>query len=425
MNNKTNLSRRSFIGMGSLAGAGMLLSGNPLMSQTLSAQSLPELPLSGNPPSALPLQQGNPDNQEKESSSGKTFKLGLIGCGNRSKALITALNSVPELEISALCDIVPHKTEQRSQLIKGGVKPKFVNSLDELLTLTDLDAIVVVTPNDTHREIVIASLEAGRHVFCEKPVALSVADCNDIIGVVERTRKHLQIGHQRRHSTLYKNLVEVIQTKPVGKILQSTLYDFRGDWRVPEADEYPPETPYWRLSQKRSGGVVYEMGAHIIDVNNWVFNSEPVSVSSLQGVNNFSLRKRDSSDHSGVLVYYANGSLLNYGGNLYNYGSTALDTFFGVNGTVQVGNGQISIHYGSPAGFPKPKDLPQPETVPLIANNPETEGVIDQFRHFVKVLDGKAKPFPDAYISRQTVQIMEGSVRSALEKRVIDVRELG
>lgn len=402
MSSNKNLSRRGFIAMSSLAGTGLLLSGNPLAAQSLHAA-----------PSSV------------ESASDKKFKIGIIGCGNRSKALIGALNHVPELEIAALCDIVPHKTQQRAQLIKTGAKPVHVSRLEELLHIADLDAIVVVTPNDTHKEIVIASLEAGKHVFCEKPLALTVADCNDIIGVVDRTRKSLQIGHQRRHSPVYKNLVEVIRTKPVGKILQSSLYDYRGDWRVPEADEYPADTPYWRLDQKRSGGVVYEMGAHIIDVNNWIFDSEPVSVSSLQGVNNFSLRKRDSADHAGVLVQYANGSLLNYGGNLYNYGSTAFDTFFGVNGTVQVGNGNIYIRYGFPNGFPRPANLPQPETISLTGNNPESDGVVEQFNYFVKVIDGKEKAFPDAFISRQSVQIMEASVRSAQERRVIDVRELG
>jgi predicted dehydrogenase len=167
------------------------------------------------------------------------------------------------------------------------------------------------------------------------------------------------------------------------------------------------------------------MGAHIIDVNNWVFDSEPVAVSSLQGVNNFSLRKRDSSDHAGVLVQYANGAMMNYGGNVYNYGGSAMDTFFCVNGTVQIGAGQISVSYGSPNGFPKPKDLPAPEKLPMRGNNPEGDGVVEELKHFAKVLAGAAKPYPDGYIGRQTVQICEGSVRSAQERRVIDVKDLG
>jgi len=239
---------------------------------------------------------------------------------------------------------------------------------------------------------------------------------------MERTRKAVQVGHQRRHAGGYKTLIETIRNKPLGQILQSNLYDYRGDWRVPDADEYPADTPYWRMSQQRSGGVVYEMGAHIIDVNNWVFDSAPIAVCSLQGVNNHSLRKRDSSDHAGVLVEYANGAMMNYGGNVYNYGSTSFDTFFCMNGTLQMGGGVLSIKYGFPRGFEAPKDMPKPEEVPLRGGG---SAEVEQMKYFAKVMNGDEKPFPDAYQGRQCVQVMEGSLRSAVEQRTIDVRELG
>jgi predicted dehydrogenase len=393
MSDERKMSRRGFIGTTGLAGVGMMLSNNPLAA-TVSGM---------------------------EADASKKFKMAIIGCGNRSKTIISALNDVPEIEIIALCDIVPHKMEQRAQLIKSGDKPKFMKELKEVLRMEQLDAVAVITPNGTHKDIVIESLEAGKHVFCEKPMALTVADCNEMIGAVGRTRKALQIGTPRRHAPSYKKLIEIIRTRPVGQILQSSLFDYRGDWRVPEADEYPAGTPYWRLDQTKSGGVAYEMGNHIIDVNNWVFDSEPIAVCSLQGVNNFSLRKRDSSDHAGVLVEYANGSMMNYGGNVYNYGAKALDTFFGMNGTVQMGEGNITVKYGYPPGFPKSGELPEAETIQM----PAGEGVVEQLKHFAKVMDGKEKPYPDGYIARQTVQIMEASLIAALERRVVDVKELG
>ena len=394
-----NFSRRNFIGLTGLAGAGLALSGNPIMA-------------------AQPF-------RPRETNAAGKFKVGIIGCGNRSKTIISALNSVPELEMTALCDIVPHKMGQRAELIKTGVKPKFVNSLGELLKMNELDAIFVITPNDTHRDIVIAALEAGKHVWCEKPLALTVAECNDILGAATRTGKMLQVGNQRRHSPAYKALIDVVRNKPLGKILQADLFDYRGDWRVPDADEYPAGTAYWRLSQRQSGGVVYEMGAHIIDVNNWVFDSEPVSVFSLQGVNNFTLRKRDSSDYAGVLVQYANGAMMNYGGNVYNYGASAMDTWFFERASVQMGGSKIFIKYGSPPGFPKPADMPQNEEITIKDENREGDGVETQLHHFVKVLEGTEKPYPDGNIGRMCVQVMEGANRSGVARRAIDVRELG
>ena len=405
MDNKI-FSRRNFIGLTGLAGAGLALSDNPLMA-------------------AQPL-------HTKETYAAGKFKVGIIGCGNRSKTIISRLNDVPELEMTALCDMVPHKMEQRAQLIKTGVKPKFVNSLDELLKMPELNAILIITPNDTHRDIAIAALEAGKHVWCEKPMAMTVAECNDMLGAVARTGLSLQVGTQHRHSATYKTLVNVVRTRPLGQILQSTLFDFRNDWRVPEADEYPAGTAYWRMSQRRSGGVVYEMGAHIIDVNNWVFDSEPVSVLSLQGVNNFTLRKRDSSDHACVIVQYANGAQMIYGGNNYNYGAMAQDTWFFENGSVQldglfstIADGKVLVKYGSPAGFPKPTNMPKPEEVIIKNENPGGDGVTEQFQHFAKVLDGKEKPYPDGIIGRRCVRVLDGSIRASVARRAIDVRELG
>lgn len=399
---KNDFSRRKFLerSIVGAAGAGLIMSGSPILAQTANMGSASSTPA-------------------------KKFKIGVVGCGNRSKTIIGALNSVPEIEIAALCDIVTHKMGQRAALITSGDKPQFIEDYDKMLKLSELDAIAVITPNYTHRDLVIKALEAGKHVFCEKPMALTVEDCNDMIGACERAGKAMQFGTQRRHSVVYKRLVEVIRTKPLGTILQSSLYDFRGDWRVPDADEYPNGMGYWRLDQSKSGGIVYEMGAHIIDVNNWIFDSVPESVTCLQGVNNFTLRKRNSSDHAGVVVEYANGAMMNYGGNCYNYGSTALDTWFCSKGTVQMGGGKASVKYGYPRGFDNPGKLPESEIVDLRGDNPESEGVVDEMKHFAKVLAGEAKAYPDGNIARQTVQICEASVRSAKERRTIDVKELG
>ena len=397
---ETNFSRRNFIGMTGIAGAGLALSGSPLMAtQTLQSQV--------------------------QMQTSRKFKMGLIGCGNRCRQIVDALNNVQEIEMTAFCDVMPHKMQLRAEQVNSSVKPQLVPKVDDLLKMQELDCIAIFTENDSHRDITIAGLQAGKHVWCEKPMGLTVAECNDIIGEVGRTGKLLQIGHQRRHSPEYIALIEAVRSRPLGTVLQSSLFDYRGDWRVPEAHEAPEGTTYWRLIQKLSGGVVYEMGAHIIDINNWIFDSEPVAITSLQGVNNFTLRKRDSSDHAGVLVEYANGSLMNYGGNVYNYGSTALDTWFCVHGTVQHGGGNLTIRYGSPPGFPRPQNMPQNEQISLRTDNREGDGAAEQFRHFAKAMDGKAKPFPDMYDGRRCVQILEGSVRAANERRVINVRELG
>jgi predicted dehydrogenase len=397
MNEKKNFSRRSFIERTLIGAAGTGLAfSNPLMAKSS-------------------------DMISRKTIAAGQFKIGILGCGNRSKTIISALNEVPEIAIGALCDLVPHKMTRRSELIKKGPKPVFFTDMREMLNQDDLDAVAVLTPNYMHKDHTVAALESGKDVFCEKPMALTVADCNEMIATVQRTRKALQIGTQRRHSSAFKMLVETIRNSSVGKILQSDLNDYRGDWRVPGDDEYSPGVEYWRLDQSKCGGVIYEMGAHIIDANNWIFDSEPLSVSSIQGVNNLSLRRRDSMDHAGVLVRYANNALMNYGGNLYNYGQSAANTFYGVNGSVMFDGKEISIRYGHPRGFPIQEELPKPVKKEV----PKEDGVVMEMKYFARVLAGEKKPYPDGYIGRQTVQICEAAMRSAKERREIDIRELG
>jgi UDP-N-acetyl-2-amino-2-deoxyglucuronate dehydrogenase len=354
-------------------------------------------------------------------SHGKPYKIGILGCGNRSKAHISALNGVPEIEIAALCDVVPYKMDRREALIKKGPKPRHYTDLEKMVRQDDLDAVAVVLPNYLHKMGAIAAMEAGRHIFCEKPMALTVTDCNQMIAVSERTRRAIQIGTQRRHSKRYQTAVETIRKASVGQILSSDINSYRGDWRVPAADEYPPGVQYWRLNQDQCGGVVYEMGAHIIDVNNWIFDSEPVTVVSLQSVNDLALRTRDSTDHGGVLVRYANGAMMNYGGNLYAYGSSGADYFFAVNGTIKLGEGDLEINYGYARGFPSQEPLPKPVKMKLSGG----EGTSDEWKYFARVLAGQADPYPDGYTGRQAIQICQGAIVSAQEKKVVNVEELG
>ncbi len=363
---------------------------------------------------------GNRPSIDKPSHGGP-YKIGILGCGNRSKAHISALKDVPEIEIAALCDVVPHKMDEKAKLIRKGPELRKYADIEKMLKQEDLDAIAVVLPNHLHKMGTIAALQAGKQVFCEKPMAITVADCNEMIAISKSTQRAIQIGTQRRHGSSYKKAVETIRKASVGKILSSDINSYRGDWRVPAENEYPAGEEYWRLNQDKCGGVVYEMGAHTIDVNNWIFDSEPVTVVSLQGVNDPALRTRNSADHGGVLVRYANGALMNYGGNLYAYGPSGADYFFAVNATIKLGEGDLEINYGHARGVPAQELLPKPVKMKMSGG----DGTTDQWKHFVRVLAGQADPYPDGYMGRQSIQICQGSVISAREKTVVNVSDLG
>jgi predicted dehydrogenase len=155
------------------------------------------------------------------------------------------------------------------------------------------------------------------------------------------------------------------------------------------------------------------MGAHTIDVNNWIFGSEPVTVACLQGVNDPDLRKRDSADHGGVLVRYANDALMNYGGNLYTNGPAAADYFFTTKSTIALGDNKLAINFTKGAGSPMNLDLPG------------GDGTNDQWKYFAKVLAGEADPYPNGHAARQSIQICQGAMISAKERTIVNVKDLG
>lgn len=355
----------------------------------------------------------------ESSRSRGPFKIGILGCGSRSRAHIAALNDVPEIDIAALCDVMPGKMDQRAGMIRKKPQPRKYEEMEKMIAQEDLDAVAIVLPNHLHKTATIAALQAGRHVFCEKPMALTVADCNEMIAAADRAGKAIQIGTQRRHGARYKAAVEAMRAASVGRILSSAVNSYRGDWRHPAKGEYPDGVPYWRLIQEQCGGVVYEMGAHVIDFNNWIFDSEPVTVASLQGVNHPALPKRDSTDHGAVLVRYANDALMNYGGNLYTQGAAGADYFFAANATVALEEQRLAIHYGGGRGTSN--RAPAPSAIEL----PAGDGTSEQWKHFAKVLAGEADPYPSGQIGRQTIQICQAASLSARERSIISVKDLG
>ncbi len=395
MTNKKKFSRRNFIerSIMGIASSGLILSGSPLI--------------------ASPLGWGT-------SFTGKPFKLGIIGCGNRAVPQIRGINQIPELEIAALCDIVPEKMEEKKRMVKRGT-PKLYTDYQNLLRQDDLDVVAIITPNYLHREQTVAAFEAGKHVLCEKPMALNVKDCNAMIAAAKEAGKALQIGTQRRHETPYRRAIEKIHQGEVGKILYSDISTYRSDWAVLSPDPKVDRQLNWRLDKKKVGGVAFEQGAHTIDLNNWIIGSEPVEVIGRVGVNNKTMRPRTSDDHAAIIAHYANGAVTNYGGNLYHYGPVIPDYYFAEKATISLSAKEFSMHYGYPKGVPHTEPLPKSVTMDL----PPRDGELKQWQHFVKVMKGEAKAYPDGITGRMAIQVMYGAEVSTEQGCAVKVSELG
>ncbi len=220
----------------------------------------------------------------------ETLNVGLLGCGGMAKALAKALGRVPRARISRVCDVVEDaaRTAGVEFTVPWGTSP------EEVLADPAVGAVIVATPNFTHADLVGQAAQAGKHIFCEKPMALTVADCDRMIAVTRSAGVHLCIGHVLRYLPVFDHMKRLIDGGIIGEPFAVRVSRL-GGWG---------ERAAWRQRRDLSGGPLFEINAHEIDYMRYILG-EPVSVyaSGTQAV----VKQADFEDTIFLTVRYAGG----------------------------------------------------------------------------------------------------------------------
>ena len=128
----------------------------------------------------------------------KKLKIGIIGCGGIANGKhMPALKRIKEVEMVAFCDIIPERAEKAANKF-GTPDAKVYTDYKELLKDKSIDVVHVLTPNREHSFITVDALESGKHVMCEKPMAINSAEAQKMLDAARRTGKKLTIGYQNR-----------------------------------------------------------------------------------------------------------------------------------------------------------------------------------------------------------------------------------
>jgi len=233
----------------------------------------------------------------------RRVRVAIIGYGFRAAGIVWHLQQLPEMfEVVAVCDV------DEVRLAEARKMGDFATYEDygELLAGEELDAVVVATPQDSHCEITLAALAAGAGVYCEKPMALTLADCDAMIAAADEAGKLLMIGQQMRHSVHLLTLAKMVADGEVGDPRFMWCREFRNPF---------PATMRWAFDKTRSGGLLVEKSCHHFDVFNWLADSRPVRVFASGDA---AVHKRifdvDSTiaDHAVVTVEYESGCRASY-----------------------------------------------------------------------------------------------------------------
>jgi len=226
-----------------------------------------------------------------------TLNVALIGCGEQGRVLLNAALKIPHIRFRAVCDIWPYNRTYGERLLKKfGHDPKPYEDYREMLASTPgLDAVIVATPDFMHSEHTCAALKAGHHVYCEKLMSNTVEGARAMVRTARETGKLLQIGHQRRSNPRYLHARDhlINEAHLLGRITNSSAQwnravtedlGFPASQALAEATlhkygyENMHEFRNWRWFKRYAGGVISDLGAHQIDVFNWMLGSNPVSV---------------------------------------------------------------------------------------------------------------------------------------------------
>ena len=205
-------------------------------------------------------------------------RIGVIGLGWR--AGVTKYWHQPNGRsiVVAGADIDP----VRLQKFRERINPDADVTLDyrELLERKDIDAIAVMTPDHCHEEHAVAALRAGKHVYCEKPLAITVEGCDRILEAWRESGKHFMIGFNMRYMNMYRTMKEIVDSGEIGEVKAVWVRHFVG-----LGSDYYYHS--WHGSSRHTTSLLLQKGSHDIDIIHWITGRYAVKVAAFGGVDYF------------------------------------------------------------------------------------------------------------------------------------------
>ncbi|WP_411973279.1 Gfo/Idh/MocA family protein [Sphingobacterium sp. Lzh-3] len=269
------------------------------------------------------------------------INLGFIGVGKQSYTLMNGLNRCKEIASLAACDVDRKKlaafiaatTKKQTELSKAQTEIKAYHHYRELLDRKDIDAVVIATPDHWHAQIAVDAAKAGKDIYCEKPLALTIAEGRAMVDATRKYKRVFQTGSMQRSSYNFRQAAELVLNGYIGKIKEINVSvgepvkqcdlpsmpapDYL-DWDMwvgpsPYRGYNPILSPpleddkwaWWRGYRDFGGGYITDWGAHMFDIVQWALGmdeSGPVQFNP----------PKEANSNSGLSFSYANGVRVNH-----------------------------------------------------------------------------------------------------------------
>ncbi len=324
------------------------------------------------------------------------IQFAIIGCGRIAQRHAEHINKFGKLV--AVCDIVKEKADAMAKQYNATA---YYNAADLLANEKSIDVVSICSPNGLHASHSIQSLKAGFHVLCEKPMAINVNDCGEMIKVAEQMNKRLFAIKQNRFNPPVEAVKKVIDEGKLGKIFSVQLTCF---WNRNE-DYYQNS---WKGTKDLDGGTLYTQFSHFVDLLYWMVGDikdvEAYTANyAHQGIIEF-------EDTGVVILKFQNGAIgtINYTVNSYGKNMEGSLTIFGEKGTIKIGGQYLNeLEYQNIEGY-KIENLATGNTANNYGNYQGSMSNHDKiYANLVDVLTNNASISTSAFEGLKTVEIID------------------
>ncbi|MEK7707362.1 MAG: Gfo/Idh/MocA family oxidoreductase, partial [Verrucomicrobiota bacterium] len=307
----TEFNRRDFLRGGSVATLMAMMGGVPLIAQVA------------------------PEKAEEAKVPVTKIKVAVIGLGLWGREILDQLGRLPQVEIAAICDNYPAMVRRSAGKAPGAAQ---VEDYKAVLDNKDIQAVIIATPTHLHKDVAIAALQAGKHVYCEAPLAHTIEDAKAIAQAAKNAVGQVfQAGLQMRSDPQRHFLLPFIRSGALGKfVMARAQWHKKQSWRSASPNPEREKAVNWRLSQKTSSGLIGEIGIHQLDQAAWFLNALPVSVGGYSAILRGDNDGRDVPDTVQLIVEHASGVRLIYDATLANSFDSDYEIYYGTDAAVML-----------------------------------------------------------------------------------------
>jgi myo-inositol 2-dehydrogenase/D-chiro-inositol 1-dehydrogenase len=331
-----------------------------------------------------------------------TVRFGLLGAGRIGKVHAKAITGDANAQLVAVADAFPAAADAIAK--QYGCE---IRTIDAILASADIDAVVICTPTDTHADLIEAFAKAGKAIFCEKPIDLSLARVKACLQVVRDTKAVLMVGFNRRFDPHFRAVRAEIDKGTIGDVEMVT---------ITSRDPGAPPVDYIA----RSGGIFREMTIHDFDMARFLLGEEITEVSAMAAVLvDPAIGIAGDFDSVQVMLKTASGKqAMISNSRRATYGYDQRIEVHGALGAVSAENQRpVSIEVASAAGYTRP---------PLhdFFMTRYTEAYAAEIATFIAALGGKGKAAPTGEDGLIALGLADAAVKSVAEKRVVLMSEI-